>query len=85
MKKTEALLREARGALERRAVSLSSPAPSFSVLARRRKLMKLKAQYADVSRRFKMLQDTAVESIADAKVGLEKSWAAFCVELGCDS
>jgi hypothetical protein len=85
MKKTEALLREGGRALERRAASLSSPAPSFSVLARRRKLMKLKARYADVNRRFEMLQDTNVESIADAKVGLEKSWAAFCTELGSHS
>lgn len=85
MKKTESLLREGGRALERRAVSLSAPAPSFSALARRRKLMKLKAQYADVSRRFEMLQGTAVESIADAKVGLEKAWAAFCTELGWQS
>ena len=81
MTKTEAMLRDARAQLDRRSVALSARTPEFSVLSRRRKLLQLEARYADVSRRFRMLRDTAVENIADAKVGLEKSWSAFQAEI----
>ena len=81
MAKTEALLREARALLDRRSLALRALAPAFSVLSRRRKLMHLEARYADVSRRFEMLRDAFVENIADAKVGLEKSWDAFRTEI----
>ena len=85
MTKTEALLREARALLDRRSLLLRAPTPAFSVLTRRRKLMHLEARYADVSRRFEMLRDAAVQNIADAKVGLEKSWDAFRTEIGSTS
>ncbi|MFN2546453.1 MAG: hypothetical protein ABR567_03370 [Myxococcales bacterium] len=49
------------------------------------KLIDIEARYADVSRRFEMLRGTAVESIADAKVGLEKSWDAFRTGIGWKS
>jgi hypothetical protein len=82
MAKTEALLREARALLDRRSVSLRALTPEFSLLTRRRKLMHLEERYADVSRRFEMLRHQAVQNIADAKVGLEKSWDAFRAEIG---
>jgi len=85
MAKTEALLREARGMLDRRSRALRAVTPEFSALTRRRKLMHLEALYADVSRRFDMLRDTGLESIADAKVALEKSWDAFKTEIGWKS
>ena len=83
--KTEALLRKARELLDRRSLLLRAPTPAFSVLTRRRKLTDLEARYADVNRRFQMLRDCTVENIADAKVGLEKSWDAFRTEIGWKS
>jgi hypothetical protein len=85
MSKTETLLREARALLDRRSLVLRALTPAFSVLARRRKLMHLEARYADLSRRFEMLRGSGVAGIADAKVGLEKSWDAFRTEIGWKS
>jgi hypothetical protein len=81
MKKNEVQLREARGQLDRRSTLLRAMTPAFSVLTRRRKLMHLEARYSDISRRFDMLRNSAVENIADAKVQLEKSWDAFRAEI----
>ena len=85
MAKTQGLLREGRALLDRRSLSLSALTPEFSAMARRRQLIRLLARYADVSRRFEMLRDTEVDNIADAKVGLEKSWEAFQTEIGWKS
>ena len=56
--------------------------PAFSALARRRKLMKFEARYADVSRRFEQLRSAGAEGVADLKVALEKAWDAFQSEIG---
>lgn len=85
MTKIQGLVREGRALLDRRSVSLRALTPEFSVLARRRKLLHLEARYADVSRRFEMLRHIGIEGIADAKVGLEKSWDAFQTEIGWKS
>ena len=82
MRKMESLLTEGKARLDRLAVSLRSPAPSFSALARRRKLIAFEARYADVSRRFELLRGAGGEGVAELKIGLEKAWDAFQLELG---
>ena len=82
MTKTEALLRQGKARLDRLSVSMRAPAPAFSALARRRKLMKFEARYADVTRRFELLRAAGTEGVADLKVGLEKAWDAFQSEIG---
>jgi hypothetical protein len=82
MAKTEALLREGKAMLERRSAVMRAATPEFSALARRRKLMRLEARYADVSRRFELLRAAGTEGVADLKVGLEKAWDAFQSEIG---
>jgi hypothetical protein len=61
---------------------MHAAAPSYSALARRRKMMNFEARYADVTRRFELLRAAGTERIADLKVGLEKSWEAFRSEIG---
>jgi hypothetical protein len=80
--KTEALLREGKAMLERRSAVMRAPTPAFSALARRRKLMKIEARFADVSRRFELLRTAGTEGVADLKVGLEKAFDAFRTEIG---
>jgi hypothetical protein len=82
MAKTEAMLREGRALLDRRSAVMRAPTPEFSATARRRKLMKLEARYADVSRRFELLRTAGTEGVADLKVGLEKAFDAFRSEIG---
>jgi hypothetical protein len=68
--------------LDRRSAGMRAPTPAFSALARRRKLMKLEARYADVTRRFELLRAAGTEGVADLKVGLEKAFDAFRSEIG---
>jgi hypothetical protein len=82
--KTEALLREGKARLERLSGTMRASAPSFSVLARRRRLANLEARYAEVTRRYEELRSAGTEGVADLKVGLEKAWAAFRTEIGWD-
>lgn len=82
MKKTEELLREGKAMLERRSVSMRAATPAFSALARRRKLMEIEARYAEVTRHFDRLRAAGTEGIAELKIGLEKAWEAFRVEIG---
>jgi hypothetical protein len=82
MAKTEVLLREGKARLDRRSAVMRSAAPAFSVVPRRRKLMKLEAQFADVNRRFELLRAAGTEGTADLKVGLEKAFDAFRSEMG---
>jgi hypothetical protein len=82
MTKTAELLREGKGKLDRLSAVLRSPAPEFSVLARRRKLRSAEARYAEVNRRFEQLRAAGTEGIADLKVALEKAWTAFTNEIG---
>ena len=77
MNKTASLLREGRGKLDRLSLVLRSPAPESTVRARRRKLIKAEAHYADVRRYFERLRAGASEGIADLKVSLEKAWSSF--------
>ena len=85
MVKTEALLRQGRARLDAVGASLRAAAPEFSALARRRKLRKFEARFAEVSRRFDELRSAGTEGIADLKVGLEKSFDAFRAEIGWKS
>lgn len=85
MTNTEALLRQAKQRLERLSTTLSSSAPTHSVLARRRRLSRIEGMFADVSRRFEQLRTAGTEGIADLKVGLEKSFDAFRCEIGWKS
>ena len=82
MAKTEALLRQGKARLDSLSVSMRASAPAFSALARRRRLLRLEARYADVNRRFELLRAAGTEGIADLKVGLEKAWEAFRSEIG---
>jgi hypothetical protein len=82
MRKTEELLSQGKAKLEKLSVTMRAAAPAFSALARRRKLMNVEARYAEVARRFEMLQAAGTEGIADLKVGLEKAWDAFRLEIG---
>jgi hypothetical protein len=82
MNKTASLLREGRGKLDRLSNVLRSPAPEPTVRARRRKLIKAEAHYADVRRCFEQLRAGASEGIADLKVSLEKAWSSFESEIG---
>ena len=82
MQKTEALLREGRGRLDRRSMAMRSPAPEFSVLARRRKLMKCEARYSELNRHFELLRSAGTEGLADLKLRLEKACDAFRIEMG---
>jgi len=82
MRKTEALLSEGKVRLEKLAVTMRAAAPAYSALARRRRLMNVEARYADVARRYEMLRAAGTEGIADLKVGLEKAWDAFRLEVG---
>ena len=82
MTKTEALLRQGKARLESLSVTMRSAAPTFSALARRRKLMNFEARYAEVTRRFEMLRAAGTEGVADLKGGLEKAWDAFRSEIG---
>jgi hypothetical protein len=81
MTKTAQLLHEAKAKLDRLSTMLRSSAPGFSVLERRRRLQKVEARYADVTRRFEALRRAGTEGIADLKVGFEKAWQAFAAEL----
>jgi hypothetical protein len=81
MNKTASLLREGKGKLERLSIAMRSPAPESSALARRRRLRKAEAHYADVSRYFEQLRAGAAEGIADLKVALEKAWESFQAEV----
>ena len=80
--KTEGLLRQGRARLDSLSVRMRAAAPTFSVLARRRKLMNFEARYADLSRRFELLRAAGTVGVADLKVGLEKAWDAFQSEIG---
>lgn len=82
MLKNEAMLREGKAMLARKVAAMSGPAPAFSILARKRKLMEVEARYSEVSRRFEQLRAAGTEGIADLKVGLEKAWEAFRFEIG---
>ena len=82
MTTNEALLREGKVRLDKLALSMRSPAPAFSALARRRKLMNFEARYAEVSRRSELLRTAGTEGVADLRVGLEKAWDAFRSEIG---
>ena len=82
MTNTEGLLREAKRKLDHFAVSMTASAPAHSALARRRRLSRLEARYAEVSRRFEQLRAAGTEGIADLKVALEKSLDAFRIEIG---
>jgi hypothetical protein len=82
MRNTAELLREGKGRLDRLSTVLRSPAPEFSVLARRRRLQIVEARYAEVSRCFEQLRAAGNEGIADLKVALEKAWASFQSEVG---
>jgi hypothetical protein len=73
---TEVLLREAKRKLDLLSTTMSAAAPEHSALARKRKLSRIEARYADVSRRFEQLRAAGTEGIADLKVGLEKAFAA---------
>jgi len=57
----EELLREGKARLESLSVRMRSPAPAFSALSRRRKLMNFEARYAEVTRRFEMLRTAGTE------------------------
>jgi hypothetical protein len=85
MAKTEALLCASKMRLDRLSLSLRSPAPGFSELARQRKLKHLEARYAEVSRRFLQLSLAGSQGVADLKVGLEKALDRFRSELGWTS
>ena len=82
MAKTEELLREGKAMLDRRSTVMRAATPAFSAVARRRKLMKLEARFAEVSRRFELLRTAGTDGIADLKVGLEKAFDAFRSEMG---
>lgn len=82
MVKTEALLRAGKARLDLLSQVMRASAPEFSLLARRRKLKKYEARYAEVSRRFDQLRSAGGEGIADLKVALEKSLDAFRDEIG---
>src|SRR4051812_29707208 len=81
MKKTAALLNQGKAKLEKLSVTMRAATPALSAPARRQRLMNVEARYADVARRFEMLR-SAGTGIADLKVGLEKAWDAFRVEIG---
>ncbi len=78
----EELLREGKARLESLSVRMRSPAPAFSALSRRRKLMNFEARYAEVTRRFEMLRTAGTEGVASLRVGLEKAWDTFRSEIG---
>jgi hypothetical protein len=61
---------------------MRSPAPAFSALARRRKLMNCEARYRELSRQFELLRSAGVVGVADLKVRLEKACEAFRIEMG---
>jgi hypothetical protein len=82
MTKTEALLRQGRTKLDVISAKMRSSAPEFSALARRRKLLNLEARFKDVNQRFEMLRTAGTVGIADLKVGLEKAFDAFCLDIG---
>jgi hypothetical protein len=82
MAKTETLLREGKVRLDRLSGWMRAAAPSFSVLARRRRITNLEARYAEVTRRYQELRSAGTDGVADLKVGLEKAWAAFREEIG---
>jgi hypothetical protein len=77
MVKAERLLLEGKASLARRSAAMRAPAPEFSQLARRRRLMEMEARYSEVARRFEELRSAGTDGIADLKVGLEKAWDAF--------
>jgi hypothetical protein len=81
MWKTEALLREGRAKLDLVSARMLSPAPSHSVLARRRKLMNFEKRYAEVTHRFELLRESGAAGATDLKAGLERAWDAFKVEI----
>jgi len=82
MQKTEALLREGKGRLDRLSVAMRASAPEFSALARRRKLMRCEARYSELNRHFELLRSAGTEGLADLKVRLEKACEAFRIEMG---
>ncbi|TMA17768.1 MAG: hypothetical protein E6J85_16340 [Deltaproteobacteria bacterium] len=82
MNKTASLLREGKGKLDRLSIVLRSPTPEETALARRRRLQKAQAHYADVRRHFEALRAGATEGIAELKIALEKAWDSFQSEVG---
>lgn len=78
----ELLVRQGKAKLESISASLRSEAPAFSVLARRRKLTRFEARYAEVSRRFEELRRAGSSGIAELKVTLEKAMETFQAEIG---
>jgi hypothetical protein len=82
MQKTEALLRDGKGRLDRLSIAMRASAPAFSVLARRRRLTRCEARYSELSRHFELLRSAGTEGLADLKVGLEKACRAFRTEMG---
>jgi hypothetical protein len=82
MTNTEALLRQGKARLDILSVRMRAAAPTFSAMARRRKLMNLEARYAEVSRRYEMLRAAGTAGVADLKVGLERALDTFRSEIG---
>lgn len=82
MMKAELLVRQGKAKLEAISATMRSDAPTFSVLARRRKLMRFEARYAEVNRRFEELRSAGTTGIADRKVALEKAMEVFQAEIG---
>lgn len=85
MRKTELLLKQGRARLDWLAPPMRAATPAFSAIARRKRLMQFEALYADVLRRYTALRSAGTEGIADLKVALEKSWAAFEAQIGSGS
>jgi hypothetical protein len=79
---TEAVLRQGRDRLDVLAVRMSSAAPVFSVLARRRKLANLEARFAAVTHSFELLRASGAERSPGLVVALEKSLEKFQFEIG---
>ena len=82
MTKTELLLKQGRARLDWLAPPMRAATPAFSARARRQRLMHFEALYTDVLRRYSALRSAGTEGVADLKVALEKSWAAFEAEIG---
>lgn len=79
---TEAVLRQGRGKLDAISARMSSAAPVFSVLARRRKLANLEARFASVTHSFELLRASGSERSPNLVVALEKSLEQFQFAIG---